>query len=181
VLFTTGLIARERETQTLEFLLARPVSRSRILWSKTWVTAACIAVPVFLSSWSTLSMSTLVGETLPFDRVTMCSCHASCFVLVIAALTLLFSVLCRNQVHVAFWTGGVVVVEVALYFVPHIRAISLFRLADFDVYGPIMAGNINWLQMWFGSVLMPVGTVWLLATAAALYAAAWSAFRRLEL
>jgi len=28
---------------------------------------------------------------------------------------------------------------------------------------------------------MPVGTVWLLATAAALYAAAWSAFRRLEL
>src|SRR6185369_2851702 len=32
VLFTTGAIARERETLTLEFLMARPVSRSRILW-----------------------------------------------------------------------------------------------------------------------------------------------------
>jgi ABC-2 type transport system permease protein len=180
VLFTTGAIARERETLTLEFLLARPVSRTRILWSKSWVTALCISAPVFLSSWSTLAMSATIGQSLSFEQVTMCSCHATWFVWMLAAVTLLFSVLCRTQVHVAFWTGGLVVIQVAIYFVPQIRAWSMFRLADFDVYGPILHGRVSWAQMCFGGGLMPVGTMWLAAATVALYFAAWSAFRRLE-
>lgn len=181
VLFTTGLLAREREALTLEFLLARPVSRGRILWQKTWVTALCLVIPVFLSSWSALPMSTGIGESLPLGRVTMASVHASAFVLCLMMLTLVFSAACRTQVHVAFWTGGLIVVQVAIYFVQEIRLGSLFRLADFDVYGPILAGNVTWSQMFWGGGLMPLGTVWLLVAAAVLYAAAHVTFRRMDL
>ncbi len=181
VLFTTGLIARERETLTLEFLMARPVARWRILAGKATIAALCIAVPIFLSSWSAIWISHGIGETLPFDRLTMASVHAAAFVVMLAMLTLLFSVLCRTQVHVAFWSGGIIVTQVALYFVQEIRLVSLFRLADFDVYGPILAGNVTWSQMLLGTGLMPVGTVWPLGCALLLYGIADWRFRRMDL
>jgi ABC-type transport system involved in multi-copper enzyme maturation permease subunit len=181
VLFATGLIAREREAMTLEFLMARPVSRTRILWSKFWVAALCVMVPVFVSSWSALPLSLGIGERLPFDRTTMAAMHAAAFVLMLMTLTLLFSVWCRSQVHVAFWTGGIIVLQAALYFVQDIRQGSLFRLADFDVYGPILAGHVTSAQVLFGGGRMSVGTVWLLLATALLYAAAHVSFRRMDL
>ncbi|MEQ1632602.1 MAG: ABC transporter permease subunit, partial [Planctomycetota bacterium] len=42
VLLGTALFARERETQTLEFLLTRPVSRGAVLWQKSWPVVLCV-------------------------------------------------------------------------------------------------------------------------------------------
>ena len=53
-LFGTALIARERENQTLEFLLSRPVSRSRALFAKFAVCSAAIVVPIFITSWTAI-------------------------------------------------------------------------------------------------------------------------------
>jgi ABC-2 type transport system permease protein len=168
VLLGTGIVARERENQTLEFLLARPVSRSRVLWAKYWPIALAVLVPIFLTSWSAIPLSEVpsVRERLPFDLVTLAAFHNACFVLLILNLTVLASIRMRTQVHVAFVVGAVIVVQVALYFIQKIRVASLFNLSDFDVYGPILAGNVG-----FGELFL-AKTVWLLAGSAIAYVAA---------
>lgn len=175
VLIGTGLIARERENQTLEFLLSRPVSRAHVLWSKFWVSAVAIVVPIVLTSWTAIPLSGLVEEDLSFSAVTLAALQASAFALAFLAFTLLFSVLMKAQVHVAFVVGAVIIVEVAIYFVQQIRTVSLFRLSDFDVYGPILAGNATYQGVLLGN------TLWLLLATAGLFLASLGLFRRADL
>ena len=177
VLMGTGIVARERENQTLEFLLARPVSRSRILWGKFWPIALVVVVPVFLTSWTAIPISALepVNEELPFAAVTICSLHNAAFCVLILAITTLCSVLARAQVHAAFWVGALVILQVALYFIQKIRIVSLFRLSDFEVYGPIMAGNDGFQSVFFGM------TIWVLLATAVVYLIADRLFRRVTL
>lgn len=175
VLFGTGLIARERECQTLEFLLARPISRSRVLAGKFCVAAIAIVVPIFLVSWSAIPWSMTIEEELPFWELTLASAHSSLFVLAILAFTLICSVLARNQVQAAFAVGIVVISQVTIFFIQEIRVASVFRLSDFDVYGPIMAGNLGAAQLLGGKSL------WLAVSIIALYLVADRLFRRADL
>lgn len=160
VLFGTSLIARERETHTLEFLLARPVSRSRVLAAKYLVAAALITVPIFLTSWSAIFWAAEIDESISFAYTTMACVHASAFVLSILSLTTICSVVARTQMHAAFAIGVFIVVQATIYFIQEVRVASVFRLSDFDVYGPILAGNRSLESMlWGGS------TMWLLVAA----------------
>ncbi len=172
VLLGTGIIARERENQTLEFLMSRPISRSRILWSKFWVIALIVVVPIFLSTWSAIPLSWEIEETLQFGNLTLGAFHSSVFVLMILALTTLCSVVFTNQLHTAATVGAVVVVELAIYLIQDIRVTSMFRLSDFDIYGPIMLGNTNFSTLFWGC------TVWMILATALLYGAADWLFRR---
>ena len=177
VLMGTGIVARERENQTLEFLLARPVSRSRILAGKFVVVAAAVVVPLIVTSWTAIPLSRLpsVDESLPFADLTLAAIHNASFVLLILALTTFVSVLSRSQVQTAFWIGAVVVVQLAIYFVQEIRIISGFRLSDFEVYGPILAGNRSFAEQ------IAAQTGWLWLATAVLYVGADRAFRRTAL
>lgn len=177
VLLGTGLIARERENNTLEFLLSRPVSRSAILWGKFWPTAIAIVVPIFLTSLSALPLSRLpsVDEHLRPVGILQSCVHSSAFVLFFLAFTTMCSVRLRSQVHVAFVVGGFVVVQVGVYFVQILRSASIFRMSDYEVYGPIMAGNVRWSQ------LLTNSTIWPLAGAILCYGIADRLMRRTSL
>ncbi|MEO0480633.1 MAG: ABC transporter permease subunit [Planctomycetota bacterium] len=176
ILLGTGMVSRERENQTLEFLLSRPASRSAILWNKYWVTAVIVVVPIFLTSWSARPMSALdpVNLDVPLDVLMICSFHNAAFVLVVLSLTTIFSVLAKSQVQTAFWIGGVVILQVALYFVQTIRRFSAFKLSDFDVYQPVMIGNQGFWE------LFTEQTVWLLLAAVVLYGIADRLFARTQ-
>ncbi len=180
VLFGTALFARERETQTLEFLLARPVSRRTILWQKSWPTALAVLVPIFLVNWSAILWSRTIGYDLPFWEVTLASMHGASFVLMFLAFTTWMSVRCRTQAHVAFWVGGITIVMLGAYMTQKVRPYSLFRLSDFEWYSPILAGNMKLWQM-FDPIRAPGFTTYVLAAAALFYVLAWRALRRLEL
>ncbi|MFK7739615.1 MAG: ABC transporter permease, partial [Planctomycetota bacterium] len=65
VLIGTGLFARERENNTLEFLLARPVSRGSMLWQKFWPAAVIVTVPIFLVNASAIPWSWTLELDLP--------------------------------------------------------------------------------------------------------------------
>lgn len=172
VLFATGIVARERENGTLEFLLARPVSRSRILAEKFAVVVAAVLVPVFLTSWSAVPLSWLVEEELSLRNVTLGALHNALFCLVFLAWTCAFSVRARTQLHVAFVIGAIVLVQVGIFFIQEIRVVSIFRFSDFDVYGPIMAGNRTLLGLMAGQ------GVWMLLLAAVGYVVADRLFQR---
>ena len=175
VLIGTGAIARERETGTLEFLLSRPISRGRILWAKFWVMALCVVVPIYLSSLSLLVLSAEKEATLGLGDILIASTHASLFCLIFLALTLLVSILAKAQVHVAFIIGGFVIFEVGIYFVSGIRKFSIFRLADYDVYQPLAAGNLNFERFFFNT------EIWLILALVLIYAVCHQLFKRTEL
>ncbi|GAB4151950.1 MAG: hypothetical protein Fur0037_20710 [Planctomycetota bacterium] len=179
VLIGTGLVARERETTTLEYLLSRPVSRGRILWQKTWPCLLALVIPIFLANWAAIPIARSIGYGLPFSGVTWCSVHAAAFVALLFVLTVLASVHCRIQAHAAFLVGGVVILELAIYFIPVLRVASLFRVSDFDWYGPIMSGNRPPSEM-FDLFSGPGLTAWISIAAASIYALAHYRFARIE-
>ena len=45
------------------------------------------------------------------------------------------------------------IVQVAVYFIQEIRVSSLFRLSDWEVYGPILLGNESLHSLFFGRTL----------------------------
>ncbi len=172
VLLGTCLVARERENHTLEFLLARPISRSRILWSKFWVTGLALTIPIFLTSWSTILLSSYMGFSLSFANLSLGAFHSSLFVLGMLALTTLCSVIFRSQMHAAATVGLFVIANLAIYFVQTVRTFSILQLSDFDTYARVMLGNVN-----LGGLFWEQG-IWLCIAAAALYALADFLFRR---
>lgn len=177
VLLGTGLFAREREAGTFEFLLSRPVSRGRILWAKTWPCALCVTLPIFAVNLSAIAWSRVIELDLALGPLLLASLHAACFALLILAFTTWLSLLCRVQAHVAAWAGAVVIVQIGLYLTQRIRPYSLFRLADFDWYGPLLAGNVRASQM-FDPFAGPGFTSYVLAATAVFYGLAWRALRR---
>jgi ABC-type transport system involved in multi-copper enzyme maturation permease subunit len=179
VLFGTALFAREREAMTFEFLLARPVSRGRILWAKSWPTALCVAVPVFLANWSAIWLSAAIDFSLPFWPLTLCCLHGALFAVCFLAFTTWVSILCRVQAHVAFWVGGITIVEIGMYLIPRLRRLSVFHLSDFDCYSPLLLGNRNLVDM-FDPIRHQGLSAWLLACTAVFYGLALRALRRLE-
>ena len=174
-LLGTAMIARERENGTLEFLLARPVSRARILATKYAVAAAALTVPLVVTSWTAVPLSAWIGEELPFGAVTTAALYASLYSVLFLTLAAILSVRLRTQMHVAFVVGSVIVFQVCLYFIPEIRRFSLWRLSDYDVYGPILAENVG---PW---ALLRNEALWLLLATAAGYTIAHRLFRRAEL
>jgi ABC-type transport system involved in multi-copper enzyme maturation permease subunit len=176
VLMGTGLIARERESRTLEFLLSRPVSASRILFEKFATAAVGVTVPIFLVGWSGIPLSAwLIDETLSFTAITLAALHCSLFILCILALTTLCSVIFRLQSHTAAVAGIVVVIQTTLFFIQTARKYSAFRLSDIEIYAPILAGERS-LGDLFGAI-----QVWMLLFIGVTYLAADRLLRRITL
>ena len=179
VLLGTGLFARERENHTLEFLLARPVSRTSLLWQKSWPTALVVTLPIFLVSASAIYWSSQIEFGLPAWELFLASVHASVFVLFFLAATTWLSVIVRVQAHVAAIIGAFAVVQIGIYLTQRIRQFSLFHLADFEWYGPILAGNTPAWQM-FDPINSHGFTTYLLAGTVLLYFLSWRAIQRTE-
>jgi len=179
VLIGTGLFARERENQTFEFLLSRPLGRGAILWQKFWPSALAVTVPIFVVSATAIGWSHVIGLELPLDRLMLASTHAAAFALLFLAATTWLSVLLRVQAHVAAVIGAIAILQIGLYLTQRIRPYTLFRLVDFEWYGPILAGHVRAPQMfdpWQG----PAHTTWLLLGAVVCYVLAWRALRAAE-
>lgn len=179
VLVGTGLFAREREANTFEFLLARPASRSSLLWQKFWPCALVVTVPIFVVNATVIPWSWSIELDLPKWELFLASVHAAVFALAFLTLTMYVSIRIRVQAHVAAIVGAFAVLQIGMYLTQRIRPYSLFRLVDFDWYGPIMTGNTPAWQM-FDPVRSHGFTTYLMAATALLYYLSWRAIRRAE-
>ena len=119
--------------------------------------------------------SWIVDENLPWAEITLASAYSSLFCTMVLAATAICSVRFRTQLHTMAVIGAVVVFQLCIYFVQQIRAVSLFRLSDYDVYAPILAGNLGVLQLFLSK------GIWLLAGTALAYLIADRLFRKAEL
>ena len=179
VLIGTGLFAREREANTFEFLLARPVSRSSLLWQKFWPCALVVTLPIFIVNATVVPWSWTLALDLPKWELFLASVHAAVFALAFLTLTMLVSIVVRVQAHVAAIVGAFAIVQIGMYLTQRIRPYSLFRLVDFDWYGPIMTGNTPAWQM-FDPINGPGFTTYLLLGAVLCYFLSFCAIQRTE-
>lgn len=177
VLIGTGLFARERENGTFEFLLSRPIGRGAIVWQKLWPCALYVTLPIFVVNASAIPWSWAIDNDLPRFELFLGSLHAAVFALAVLLLTTWISILIRVQAHVAAVVGAFLVVQIGVYLTQRIRPFSLFRLVDFDWYGPLMSGNIAAWQM-FDPIRGPGNTTWLLLACVVLYALAHKSLQR---
>lgn len=179
VLIGTGLFAREREANTFEFLLARPVSRSSLLWQKYWPCVVVVTVPMFVVNATALPWSWSIDYDLPVWELLLATVHAAVFAVAFLTLTMFVSIVVRVQAHVAAIVGAFAVVQIGMYLTQRIRPYSLFRLVDFDWYGPIMIGNTPAWQM-FDPIQGPGFTTYLILATVLLYYLSLRALQRAE-
>jgi ABC-2 type transport system permease protein len=177
VLLGTGLFARERENQTFESLLALPVSRGRMLWQKVWPPAIGLVLPIYLVNASAIFWSRRIDLDLPPWELFLASTHAAAFALLFFLLTTWLSIRLRVQAHVAAGVGAFAVLQIGLYLTQRIRPYSIFHLADYDWYGPILAGNTPAWQM-FDPIRSHGFTTWILLACVVAYGLAWRDLRK---
>ena len=105
--------------------------------------------------------------------------HAAVFAAAILMATTWASIRLRVQAHVAAVVGAFLVLQLGIYMTQRIRQFSLFRLADFDWYGPVLCGNTPAWQM-FDPVRGHGFTTFLLLAGLGFYGLSWRALRRCE-
>jgi len=161
----SGIIARESDQRTAEFLLSRPVTRCRVLFVRHAMVCLLILGPVVLTSASARWLSWSIGEHVDWDLLTAATIYMCLFLWMLICLTTLVSCWARHQL-----TGGAVIVGVALmsfalYLVQGLDFLSIFTMIDVRVFMAMRDGVWPW---WQTTVFLGSGTAMLAAASAIL-------------
>lgn len=152
----SGLVAREPDQGTAEFLLSRPVTRRRILLTRWAVGAAFVTLPILLTSLGGLLLSPLVDETLPLGPVLVAAIYMALFVLMLFTFTVWMSAGFDHQMRAGTILIGFMLLQFAFYLMKTVNHYSLFYPVDVDHLLPIAAGEIPWLYggIFLGATLL---------------------------
>ncbi|MBC8328767.1 MAG: ABC transporter permease [Planctomycetes bacterium] len=143
-LFGSGLVAREADQKTAEFLLSRPVSRRRVLLTRFAVAAVLVVAPVFLSSLAGMAMSPLIGEHLALTPVLLGACYLSLFLLMQLAFCTWLSAGFEHQLKAGIILIGLMLLQFALYLVKGLGDYTLFALVDVNRLAGMTTGQFPW-------------------------------------
>jgi hypothetical protein len=132
VLFAVMGPALEAQRGTLEILLARPYSRTRILLERYAAGALAVTVPIFLTTWSVPAQLAYFGieERLPWELLTLASVHQSLLLLTIYSVTFALCAAGRHPIPIAFTVLFLTTLQFGIYMVQNWTHWSLFRLTD---------------------------------------------------
>ncbi len=145
ILFAVGAVAGEAQRGTLEIVLARPLTRRRILLERWTSGAVAIAVPVFATTATLPWLLAQVGETLRLAPLMLCAVHQTLLLLAFYAVTFFLSSVGRHPVRIAFAMLCFCTLQFALYFVKQATDWSLYRIADVEVFQAIVRqGALDW-------------------------------------
>ena len=142
---TSGIVARDPDQKTAEFLLSRPVSRTRVLLTRWIVVVALVIIPVYLTSISAIWISPAVDETLTWSDVLLASSYMSLFLIMLITFTTLVSSLSSHQLRAGIILIGIMLLNFAFYLIQEIDEISLFKSIDVYVFMEIKAGQWPWM------------------------------------
>ena len=168
VLFGAGAVAGDAHRGTLEILLARPFSRTRILLERYAAGFAAFALPIFLTSATIPWLAGRVHEEVALASVLLGAVHQTVFLSAIYGVAFLLSTLGSNPTRIAFVVLFGTTLSFALYMVKVVTHWSLFRLCDIGDFV-----RIDRERALDGRVLLPLVLASLL-----LLGASCAAFRR---
>lgn len=170
----TNLIGREETSGTIELLLARPISRSRLLFAKALAGAFLIFAVTFIGSAATIGLSKVVNIDVPLMNI-VAACFA-CFMLVLtfSAAAFLLAATGRGRAAalgftVTYALGGYIVSSLA-GTVHWLQKPSVIFPYHYYHSADILAGTFKWSSIAFFAIFTAV-----------CLALSWLSFRRRDL
>lgn len=134
VLFAVGAVAGQVHRGTLEIWLARPVSRSRLLFERYLSGALGTIVPVFLATATIPYLLTHVDEQMDPGGLLAAATHQSLFLLAFFSVSFFLSTVGSNPMRIAFGLLIFSTLEFSLYLVKQATHYSIFRLVDLQAF-----------------------------------------------
>ena len=141
-----GIIAREADQRTAEFLLSRPISRRRVLMVRHGVVCLLVLLPVVVSSISAMWFSRMVGEYVAWGEILLATGYMCVFLWCLTCFTTLISAAASHQLTAGAAVVGLALVSFAMYLVQGLDQLSLFKLIDVHVFMQIHGGDLPWIQ-----------------------------------
>jgi ABC-type transport system involved in multi-copper enzyme maturation permease subunit len=132
VFFGCGAVAGEVERGTIEFLVSRPFSRRRILFTKYWIGAVALLVPIWVVTPAVFPLGQYLEHKVTPLPVLLQLVHSSCFLMVLYSLTFFLSACATDSFWVAFLVLGFSLIEFALLVVKGASHFSIYKLADWN-------------------------------------------------
>lgn len=169
-----SLIGREESEGTIELLLARPVSRARLLLAKAMAGGLIILIVTFISSVATIVTAKAVNLGIPLGNIAA-ACFA-CFMLVLTfySLSFLLAVTGRARpaalgITVAYALGGYIIGSLAPV-VHWLKNPSLIFPYHYYHSADILQGTFSWSSILFFAAFI-----------AGCIVVSWSIFRRSDI
>lgn len=164
-LFVAGIIMREMDRRTLEFVLALPVSRTQVIVSRWLVFASSLAVVHFALFLGVVAGVSAVAQTASPERYAVALVNSFFLYLFIGSLLLLVSLFIDDY---GPGTGALLGVGLGLFFVyvaldaaagalEKVR--ELLPFSQYDVQSIVIKGTVPWGDM----AVLAVGAAVLLA------------------
>lgn len=171
VLVAASAVARELENGTMEFLLAQPISRIRVLTEKYFLNLAFLAVPVILSTLVLYPAALSINESVDLGHLFLASIYAFTILAIVYSFTFCVGVFIDNQMHVI--SGGlffVLVMGICVFF-DATKYLSIYAWLDRDYLGPVLnTGLLPWHMI---AIFIVIN--------AALFGVAFLRFRRINI
>jgi len=133
VLFAMGAVAGEAHRGTLEILLARPVSRRRILSERYVQGALALVLPLLLTTLTIPWLLSFVHEPGSLPPYLLAALHEGIFLLAIYSVAFCWSSFGRRPMAIATGMLFLTILQFAIYLVERVTHWSVIRLVDIEV------------------------------------------------
>lgn len=171
----SSLIAREEDSGTIELLLSRPISRSRLIAGKALAGLLVLVVVCAVSIISLLIMSALVKIEVPLLAIAATALSSAALALLLGSIS--FAITCMGRTARLASIGVAALVGIGGYIISSLSAVVNWLhwpaiISPFHYYHPaeILGGNYHWPEL-----------IGFFAASVILGIFAWYAFRRRDL
>ena len=139
-------VAGEAHRGTLEILLARPQSRTRILLERYLLGALQIVIPMMIATWTIPYMlKERWNEEIALAPLMLGSVHLCTMLLAIHGTTFFFSTIGRQPIRIALGMLFFCIFQFALYLMMNATQYSLVRLVDPRLFIDLFTTEqLNW-------------------------------------
>ncbi|MFW5787850.1 MAG: ABC transporter permease subunit [Bacillota bacterium] len=144
ILLGMSVFAKEIEDHTIEFLLARPLSRQKLFLMKTTIQLVIIFGYVFISSAVMGLTGYFLGYEINFIRLIIGSLPVLIKCYIIYSLTLYFSLMLDDQIKSGLLTFVLIIAMIGLSFMDIPVKLNIFsyaRATNYYVFGDFPLGE----------------------------------------
>lgn len=132
ILITIAALAGERETGTLELLLARPVNKTQIVLSKFFARISYVFLGNLVAGLVTWYYAVYLFDSYSLGKITLGALGISVVISFVVGLTMIFSAWTRSKISAAFGSGATTLV---------LALLSTLK-SPYDMISPFKYGEI---------------------------------------
>ena len=132
ILITIAALAGERESGTLELLLARPVSKLQIILAKFFARVSYVFLGNLIAGLVTWYYAVYLFEPFPFGKIMLSALAISVVTSFVVGLTMIFSAWTTSKISAAFGSGAV---ALGLAILPTVKS-------PYDLISPFKYGEV---------------------------------------